>query len=140
MESFRSHARRQRTRAVAFAIGVILLTTHAGCGGKSASKDRTVVTGTVSLKGQPLRGGTINFELPDGSAGTGVMIDSGGKYATDRAPLGLNRVTIETESLKFGNGAAYIKIPAKYANAATSGLSAEVKAGENADVNFDLQE
>jgi hypothetical protein len=110
-----------------------------GCGGgKEPPKDRTTVTGTVTLNGQPLPGGTIYFESA-GGIGTSMIIGDGGKYSTDRAPIGMNRVTIETQSLQYGNTAAYVKIPTKYGDAMTSGLTADVKAGDNVDMNFSLE-
>lgn len=112
----------------------------AGCQSKPQDESRTIVSGVVTYNGQPLPGGVINFSLPDNSAGSGVKIRSEGKYVTDRAPVGKALVTIETESLLNGNAAAYVKIPAKYNDPATSGLSAEIKPGENADVNFDLKD
>ena len=130
-----------RSRAAChFRLGVpFILLASIGCGGgKEPPKDRTTVSGTVTLNGQPLPGGTIYFESA-GAIGTSMIIGAGGKYSTDRAPIGTNRVTIETQSLQYGNTAAYVKIPTKYGDAMTSGLSADVKAGDNVDMNFSLE-
>ena len=70
---------------------------------------------------------------------TATNIRAGGKYKTDRAPAGKNLVSIETESLQWGNEGAYIPIPSKYNSPATSGLEVELKAGENENVDFALE-
>lgn len=105
---------------------------------KAGPKDRAQLSGTVSLAGTPLRGGTISFKSATNPVTTSAMIYAGGKYSTDRAPLGKNIVTIETESLKFGNAKDYVQIPARYADPSTSGLTTDVKSGDNTDVNFEL--
>lgn len=109
-----------------------------GCGGAPpADPNRAVVSGTVSLEGQPLRGGSVSFETA--TEGTTTYIRSDGTYTTDRAPLGKNVVTIETESLKFGNPSAYVAIPSRYNELQTSGLKVEIKPGENTNVNFEMK-
>jgi hypothetical protein len=129
---------RSRTARIYGLAAPLILLASIGCGGgKEPPKDRTTVSGTVTLNGQPLPGGTIYFESAEGT-GTSMIIGADGKYSTDRAPIGANRVTVETQSLQYGNTAAYVKIPTKYGDAMTSGLTAEVKAGDNADINFSL--
>jgi hypothetical protein len=66
------------------------------------------------------------------------MIKPGGVFSTDRAPLGKNVVTIETASLQFGNGAAFVRIPVKYSDPKVSGLVIDVKPGTNENANFEL--
>jgi hypothetical protein len=115
-----------------------LAPTHVGCGGKEPPKDRTTVSGIVTFDGQPLPGGSLSFESAAGT-GTNVSIGPGGVYSTDRAPIGKNRVRIETESLQYGNAAAYVKIPAKYNDVTKSGLQIDVKPGVNENVDFKLE-
>ena len=67
------------------------------------------------------------------------MITEGGKYSTDRAPAGKSKISVETESLKFGNAAAYVPIPAKYTSPTTSGLEVDLKPGENENVDISLE-
>jgi hypothetical protein len=112
-----------------------------GCGGgEQMIEGRTIVSGTVTLDGQPLRGGAITFSSRENSIlATTVNIESDGKYRTDRAPTGKSSVSIETESLQFGNPAAYVPIPAKYSSAATSGLEVDLNPGENESVDFALE-
>ena len=120
-------------------LAACLLATHAGCDGNQQTPDRAIVSGIVTFSGQPLQGGSITFQSAEQPTGTTVMIQAGGRYSTDRAPLGKNLVTIETESLQYGNAAAYVKIPAKYNDPTKSGLTADVKLGENENVDFTLE-
>lgn len=110
-----------------------------GCGPKQAvDPNRSSVSGTISFDGKPLPAGSIVFTSANGGiASTARIID--GAYTTDRAPLGKNLVSVDTSSIKYGNPAKYVPLPAKYADSATSGLDIEVKPGDNANVNFDLK-
>jgi hypothetical protein len=112
-----------------------------GCTGREqVIEGRSLTTGTVTLNGQPLKGGSITFTSKDNpSLSVGTSIRAGGKYRTDRAPTGKSVVSIETESLKYGNAAAYVPIPAKYTSPATSGLEVDLKPGTNENVDFALQ-
>lgn len=110
-----------------------------GCGGgQQVDADRATVAGIVTLNGEPLPAGTIMFKLAEGHLGTPTKIREGGRYTTNRAPIGRNLVSIDTESVKFGNPAKHVPIPEEYWDAATSGLTADVTAGENDDVDFAL--
>jgi hypothetical protein len=86
-----------------------------------------------------LPGGVLNFQSTERPVGAMIMIKSGGAYATDRAPLGENVVTVETASLQFGNAAAFVRIPLKYSDPKTSGLVVDVKPGMNEHVDFVLK-
>ena len=102
-------------------------------------KDRAIASGTVTIDGKALQGGTLRFLSEDGTVNASAMIAEGGRYTTDRAPIGKCKVSVETESLKFGNAAAYVPIPEKYTNPATSGLEVELKPGENENVDIVLK-
>jgi hypothetical protein len=112
-----------------------------GCGGgQQVIEGRTIVSGTVTLDGAPLKGGSITFtSREDSILSKTVNIGSDGKYQTDRAPTGKSGISIETESLQFGNAAAYVPIPARYTSPATSGLEVDLKPGENENVDFALE-
>ena len=101
-------------------------------------KDRATASGTVTFNGQPLPAGTIGFESTANKVTTSVSIREGGKYTTDRAPVGSALVTVDTSSIKYGNPAIYVAIPEKYNNAKTSGLTADIKPGENENIDFTL--
>lgn len=110
-----------------------------GCGPENQGpKNRASLSGTVSFAGQPLPGGSISFRAVDSHVATTAII-SEGKYFTDRAPLGPVLVSVETESLKYGNASALVEIPRRYADVNTSELTVDVKPGENEDVNFALE-
>jgi hypothetical protein len=112
----------------------------AGCSPTpTGPKDRAVVSGIVTFDGKPLPGGVLNFQSTERPVGATTMIKSGGAYSTDRAPLGNNVVTIETASLQFGNGAAFVRIPVKYSDPKSSGLVVDVHSGANENVNFELK-
>jgi hypothetical protein len=118
----------------------VAIVASSGCtDGKQVIEGRTITSGTVTLDGQPLRGGTVTFTSKDNAIlNTATNIRAGGKYRTDRAPAGKNLVSIETESLQWGNAGAYVQIPSKYNSPATSGLEVELKPGENENVDFAL--
>jgi hypothetical protein len=117
------------------------LTACCGCGrGQQPIDGRTIVSGTVTLDGQPLKGGSVTFTSRENSIlAKTVNIESDGKYRTDRAPMGKSSVSIETESLQFGNAAAYVAIPAKYTSPATSGLEVDLQPGENENIDIALE-
>jgi hypothetical protein len=56
-----------------------------------------------------------------------------------QAPIGPAKVVIQTGDVKTGNPERYVEIPKKYGDPQQSGLTYEVKAGENKDAKFDLQ-
>jgi hypothetical protein len=128
---------RRCERAVWTVAALMLFTV--GCGPKpQGDPNRTRVSGTVSFNGQPLKAGMISFDSTESGIGTAVSIRDGGVYTTDRVPIGQNIVTIETESLQFGSPHLYVKIPAKYSDPSKSGITIDVKPGENANVDFNL--
>ena len=101
---------------------------------------RTVASGKVTLDGQLMRGGSITFTSKENQIlSKTVSINSDGTYRTDRAPTGKSSISFDTESLKFGNAAAYVPIPAKYNSPATSGFEVDLKPGENENIDFELK-
>jgi hypothetical protein len=115
------------------------LTIAVGCGEvMKADPTRGLISGAVTYNNKPLPAGTITFISKDGSTATDAPI-RGGRYATDRAPVGLNYVVIDNLAVQYGNPAAYVPIPPKYANPEVSGLTAEVKAGESATLDIALK-
>lgn len=111
-----------------------------GCGPEpQVDENRTSISGVVTFNGTPLKAGTIRFDSRDSPIGTSTSISADGRYGTNRIPLGQNLVTIETKSLQYGSPHLYTKIPEKYADPSRSGLTVEVKAGTNENVNFELK-
>jgi len=115
----------------------------AGCNSSTG-----IITGLVTLNGNPVRDITISFICQDGTVHT-AMVDSDGKYTIDQVPVGPVRVTIQSppvmgegiqESIKKGKGspapkAAKTGVNPKYSDADKSGLSLTVKPGQN---TFDI--
>lgn len=120
----------------AFLITVSLV----GCGPQpQVDPNRTTVSGTVTFNGAPLQAGTISFDSTESGLSSAASIGEGGRYGTNRVPIGPNIVTIDTESLRYGSPHLYVKIPGKYADPSSSGFTIDVKAGLNENVDFDLK-
>lgn len=132
-----------------------------GCG-KSTSTPASA-TGKISYKGTTVGGGSIAFVTADG-ARYSSPIKGDGTYTVSQLPVGEMTVTIETDSANkdrkdpnYGGGMAkggptgsprpdtakadaggsYVKIPAKYKDAKTSGLKVSLTASKNSK-DFDL--
>lgn len=120
-------------------LAATLLLLFLGCGPKQkVDPNRTTVSGEVTFDGKSLRAGVVTFSLVGSQLASTVSLNEG-HYSTNRVPIGLNQVTIETESLLLGSPALYVRIPAKYSDPTKSGFQVEVKPGENNDVNFELK-
>jgi len=147
-------------RLLAIAAGLSLL---GGCSPGGPPLGR--VSGKVTLNGQPLEGAHLTFIAKDAPRAAIGTTDAQGVYQlttfspNDGAPLGRHTVTVtmpakgtanmsaEKPDTAYGEAMKQAsqgvlqrgkEIPAKYANPVTSGLSAEVKSGNNT-FDFDLQ-
>lgn len=132
----------------ALALAFCLAALSAGCGEAGDGLAREAVSGSVKLDGQPLKSGSISF-LPDGpgspQGGGAPIID--GKYTIAKAqglPPGKYKVTISSAGGppppgEAPGGGAMPKetVPDKYN--AKSALTAEVKAGQSAAIDFALE-
>jgi hypothetical protein len=120
----------------------------AGCGGSSQS----TVTGKVSYKGQPLKGGTVTI-IPQSGGIASTTIGEDGSYKIDKVPTGPAKVTVDTKSLRpasknqsfgpyakapkdittpgnqQGDPSRYVQIPDQYADPDSSDLTLTVKKG-----------
>lgn len=103
------------------AIGVVVA---AGCSGEAK---RSKVSGVVSYKGTPLKGGTLTF-TSDSSGTYNCQIHEGGAYSITDLPLGTYGVVIDTEFLN----------PEK--RAATMSKAAAGQQGERARINKQYME
>lgn len=121
-------------------LSVILLLHMVGCGKQQQQPpNRVEVSGMVTFDGKPLPAGTIRFvSESDANVRPSFPIDQG-KYSSKRGPIGKCKVSVETSSLLLGNKAAYVEIPEAYENAETSGFTAELKPGDNSNVDFALE-
>jgi hypothetical protein len=128
----------------------------AGC-----SKDATTghVSGIVRLDGKPLTTGTIRFIPSAGRPATGQIQSDGtftlGTYGkNDGAIVGLHRVTVVAIQSDLNQADASDResatrrttaspdvkslVPKRYNGPVSSGLTFEVKPGDNLDAEFDL--
>lgn len=130
---------------IAAAVGFLVIS---GCGGGDVG--RVPITGTVVLDGAPLDGATVAFIGDSGGSLATASTDKQGKFRVQVAS-GPNRVTISKEAasaaktvavpdeqMLMGTDAEYkaqLKskpkdiVPAKYANAETSGLNFDIVSG-----------
>lgn len=152
----------ERAIRVTACLGFGLLLT--GCGGEAP----VPVTGKVTLDGKPVAGASITFTPVDRKEGEVAVggTDESGMYSLnllkgevkDGAWPGAYKVSISKEELVGGKtgdsnleesfsslgmpsgrpARAKSLIPAKYGRAMTSGLSFEVKRGEENTANFEL--
>lgn len=112
---------------------------------------RVTASGTVTLDGQPLPDGTVTFfDGNGGSAGVGII--SNGQFTVSEASssegIQPGSYTVAVQSWEQEPGAVTeageivvegkSRIPEKYNSSETSGLTAEVGAGENS-FTFELK-
>lgn len=133
-----------------FALGLVVAfaVVASGCsGGDSTPKGK--VQGKVTLKGGSLPAGA-SIAFSGGTGGGSAAIDATGTYKLNEGiPVGSYRVSIvppttsqsPEEAMKAAMAGKAADpsggIPAKYLDPAQSGLTFDVKAGNN-DANFDL--
>lgn len=117
-----------------------------GCGDGRVKLPTAPVAGTVTYQGKPLGFGKIIFFHPSGqAAGSNIAADGAFKLT---AYQGQNRVAIECfEADRPGSTKARSRmmtdkslIPDRYANYSTSGLTFEVKPGEDNKAEFTLKD
>jgi hypothetical protein len=90
-----------------------------------------VVSGKVTYQGKPLSSGWIIFHSQDGRE-SGTALGADGSYRAQGVSVGTTRLTVATDPnppLPFLRGPRPVRLPLKYANPATSGLTVEVGEG-----------
>lgn len=132
-------------RLPARALLAALVVAPAGCGG-----GRAELSGAVTYNGTPLKIGAVSVAGADGVVRT-VLIDGGGKYRVTDLPAGPTRVAVASPDPgksrprarnrdepppKAAPAAGWVPIPDRYADFATSGLTATLAAGPN---TFDIE-
>ena len=126
------------TRAARIAVLMLLA---AGCqsSGPAGENNRGPVSGTVTLDGKPLPGGSITFVLPsDQRYRATALIGRQGGFSVADAPLGKIEVEVETLSYNAMHPQTPLQIPRKYSRRETSGLTIEVGPGSREDVAVEL--
>jgi hypothetical protein len=122
-----------------------------GCGGGPDLPPVADVSGVVTIDGKPLPRGTIQF-VPDESKGPGGAtavgrIGSDGRYTlktagVEGAIVGFHKVGVHALGEEPKDETAPPPrpiIPSRYFDPDTSGLTAEVKAGQQNERNFRLK-
>lgn len=122
----------------------------AGCCGRRVDLPPIAdVSGTVTLDGAPLPNASVQF-IPDAAKGTqGApavgFTDAAGKYelvtaTVEGAIVGHHQIRVEARAAPKNEMDTLPPLitPQRYSNPATSGLTAEVKAGENNVVDLTL--
>ena len=125
-------------------VALVCLCILAGCG--KSYPEYFPVTGQVYYRDKPLTTGVIMFQPPSGPPAT-AQIQPDGSFTlithgrADGAMPGLNQVRITSREMKADAAEMALGkylIPERYSQFSTSGLSAEVKAGENDPFEFRL--
>jgi hypothetical protein len=110
-----------------------LLACTAGCGSPKLS-------GKVTYNGEPLRSGLVSITAANGWVGTS-QIDEDGNYSIANVPSGSAKITVDNFSSEVrgiprnvkrpphAEPTAPVKIPPKYKDPKTSGLTCEVTGG-----------
>ena len=115
-------------------IAVIVLSAMAGCSGAATERETGSATGMVSLDGEPVTAGSVNFRSNESGSAATAALDSSGTFQVDTMLTGTYQVFLAPpeptpdDPQPAAGGAA---IPEKYREAATSGFTADVKPGEN---------
>lgn len=119
----------------------------AGCGPSEPVVEYADVKGELSYNGEALPKGTITFQ-PEFGSRTVADIQPDGSYSM-KAVVGKNTVMIEShepgaepggpDAAKMMHSDPEAYIPIKY-SAPSSGLTAEVKAGETNTIDFHVKE
>jgi hypothetical protein len=127
-----------------------------GCRGGSDRAPTAEVTGNVTLDGKPLKEAAIFFKTDFARMAVGKVVDGAIVEVTtyeenDGAPVGENRIAIQSvvheqplAPSAGPRGPSYaakpmisVVVPQKYANPASSGLTAMIEEGTN-ELAFDL--
>ncbi|MBI3468548.1 MAG: carboxypeptidase regulatory-like domain-containing protein [Planctomycetes bacterium] len=133
-----------------FAAGLLLL---AGCGDKASSSGTIPVTGLVTYQGKPVAEANVVFQSPE--RGSFAMTDAEGCFELQTFETGdgalpgeykvmISKLHIVAPEFDMGDP-RYVPppppkhlIPAKYADANSSGLTAKVEAGKANEFTFEL--
>jgi hypothetical protein len=135
--------------AVRFGVAWALAALYGCCGRNVDLPPIADVSGTVTLDGAPIAGASVQF-IPDAAKGTqGApavgFTDAAGKYelvtaTVEGAIVGHHQIRVEARAAPKNEMDTLppLLTPQRYANPATSGLTAEVKAGESNVVDLPL--
>jgi len=127
---------------------VLLVLGFAGCG----QSDTVGVSGTITLKGQPIGQAEVMFNPKSGGRFASGVTDTNGKFVlstakpNDGAMTGEYVVTLaeyyppdKPPALPKGGGLLPSRFPPSYADPAKSPLTAKVERGTKNDFQFDVK-
>jgi hypothetical protein len=131
---------------------LVALSLCVGLAGCDKSPQLGTVAGKVTLDGQPVKTGRIAFVSNEAAGASGMApIQADGSYEVKIGeakglPAAKYKVSLlppiqegDVMATKPVSQGPPFDVPKKYLNADQSGLTIEVKAGENPPFNFDLQ-
>ena len=134
-------------RTFLYVLVLLLMITAIGCSGGGVSLPTAPVVGTVTYRGKPLNAGRIIFFHPSGQAvGANIAADGSFRLA---AFQGKNQVAVELFGPRRPNPIPDGRprmlpgpslIPDRYTDSRTSGLTLNVKPGENSRAEFTLKD
>ncbi|WP_417385876.1 hypothetical protein [Gimesia sp.] len=111
-----------------------------GCGSGVTETPRGDISGTVTFQETPVTEGTVNFFSGKTGIAAGAKLDEEGHFSIpDGIEIGSYMISITPPYVEEPPGLSSVEskprefknIPAKYRTGETSGLTAEVKSGEN---------
>lgn len=120
------------------------LTLLSGCGSDFPT---AMVSGSVSLNGEPFTGAAVHFYNPEVGGGA-FNLDTTGKFTSAKPiPVGEYMVSLDRPGPIAGESVAEAEwpedhsgaVPAQYRKSATSGLVARVSVGEGNHFEFDMR-
>ncbi len=152
---FASHCFMLRVRACIVGPLIVLLLVVSGCAEKETV--RGVVHGRVTLGSKPVTGASVFFENTETGVAMNAPLDQDGRYEVKSyqgagLPPGIYRVAVTPggvmkpeESLVLAGDAKAARaklpvtaVPEKYHKTTTSGLTVDVKEGDNPSFDFIL--
>ncbi len=137
-----SESTMQALRSVAVPSGILSVVLLCGCGGGGSAVPTASVSGTVTVKGEPLaaEGYGITFTPEDGVGTATLPVGEGGKFSGD-APAGKCKVTVIAVGTADGGHAATdtAGILEVYTADETTPLTADVKK-DGAPFTFEVGE
>jgi len=122
-----------------------------GCSGGTDERPPIEITGTVTLDGKPLKDGSIHFTSPKTGETAYANLDGSGMYTISFPKADINsayEVTIKPPVVEEQDAMALAekpqkktetKIPAKYSDRTTSGLTTKIEQEGTTEANFDIK-